>query len=219
MRALHPFMPFITEELWQRLPRPASRPVSIALAPFPTASDGRADVEADREMALVTSVVSAARTIRSEYEVHPGAQVPLVLRAHDPGILDLFRSERVTIRTLVKTEGDPVIEARGTAGAGTTGGGGGRPQGSVMSVVGDVEVLVGLRGLVDAAGSRSRRTRDPPRRQGLGGAQLGSPLSSSGPSRRSWQRRRIKSKRCAARARVSKRRESLRASWREQADP
>ena len=149
MRALHPFMPFITEELWQRLPR-SGRPVSIALAPFPGAADGRPDAEADREMAVLTSAISAARTIRSEHEVHPGAQVPLALRGHDQRLLDLFRSEQVTIRTLVKTEGDPVVEASG----------GGRPRGSVMSVVGDVEVLVGLRGLVDAAKEADRVERE-----------------------------------------------------------
>jgi valyl-tRNA synthetase len=150
MRALHPFMPFITEELWQRLPRPASRPESIVLAPFPTAADGRTDTAADREMDVLTSVISAARTIRSEHEVHPGAQVPLVLRAHDPQVLELFRSELVTIRTLVKTEGDAVIETSG----------GGRPPGSVMSVVGDVEVLVGLRGLVEAGKETDRVERE-----------------------------------------------------------
>jgi valyl-tRNA synthetase len=150
MRALHPFIPFITEELWQRLPRPASRPISLALAPYPTVADGRADADADREMTLVTTAISAARTIRSEHEVHPGAQVPLVLRAHDPKTLDLLRAEIVTIRTLVKTDGDPIIEPSG----------GGRPPGSVMSVVGDVEVLVGLRGLVDASKEKDRIERE-----------------------------------------------------------
>jgi valyl-tRNA synthetase len=150
MRALHPFMPFITEELWQRLPRAAGRPVSIALSPFPAAADGRPDPEADREMVVLTSAISAARTIRSEHEIHPGAQVPLSLRGQDPGLLELFRSEKVTIRTLVKTEGDPGVETSG----------GGRPRGSVMSVVGDVEVLVGLRGLVDAAKEADRVERE-----------------------------------------------------------
>ncbi|MET0591855.1 MAG: class I tRNA ligase family protein, partial [Polyangiaceae bacterium] len=150
MRALHPFIPFITEDLWQRLPRPASGPVSVALAPYPTAQDGRADADADREMNVLMTAISAARTIRSEHEVHPGAQVPLVLRAHDAKTLDLFRSEIVTIRTLVKTEGDPVIEPSG----------GGRPRGSVMSVVGDVEVLVGLRGLVEASKETDRVERE-----------------------------------------------------------
>src|SRR6201999_1574705 len=50
LRALHPYAPFITEDLWQRIPRPASRPVSIALSPYPTAADGRKDEPAERDM-------------------------------------------------------------------------------------------------------------------------------------------------------------------------
>jgi valyl-tRNA synthetase len=149
LRALHPFVPFLTEELWQGIPRPRSRPVSIALAPFPRAIDGRPDAEADREMTIVLDAIGAARTIRSEHEVHPGALVPLVLRSGVPAIRALLASELVTIRTLVKTEGDPVVEPSG----------GGRPPGSVMSVAGDVEVLVGLRGLVDGVKEAERVER------------------------------------------------------------
>ena len=65
LRALHPFVPFLTEELWQRLPRPASRPVSIALAPYPTTADGRPDDDAERDMALLMSAIGAARFDRT----------------------------------------------------------------------------------------------------------------------------------------------------------
>jgi valyl-tRNA synthetase len=150
LRALHPFMPFLTEELWQRVPRPASRPASVALASFPAPSEGRPDAEADREMDVLSAVISAARTVRSEHEVHPGAQVPLVLRSADAKVRDLLASEIVAIRTLVKTQGDPAIEPSG----------GGRPPGTVMSVAGDVEVLVGLRGLVDATKEEGRIDRE-----------------------------------------------------------
>jgi valyl-tRNA synthetase len=150
MRALHPFMPYLTEDLWQRLPRPPSRPLSIALAPFPSARDGRPDSEADREIDVLRAAIGAARTIRSEHEIHPGAEVPLVLRSGNPAVRDLLASERVTIKTLVKTQGEPVIEPAG----------GGRPKGSVMSVAGDVEVMVGLRGLVEADKETSRVERE-----------------------------------------------------------
>jgi valyl-tRNA synthetase len=149
-RALHPFVPFLTEELWQATPRPASRPLSLALARFPMPSEGRPDEIADREMSLVQAVIGAARTIRSEHEIHPAAQVRLVLRASDPAVRALLSSELVTIRTLVKTQGDPVIEAAG----------GGRPPGSVMSVAGDVEVLVELAGLVEGAKEGARVERE-----------------------------------------------------------
>ncbi len=74
LRALHPFLPFITEELWQRLPRPASRPASIALAAYPTGSDGPESEQDEREMGVVMKVISAARTIRSEHELEKSAR-------------------------------------------------------------------------------------------------------------------------------------------------
>jgi valyl-tRNA synthetase len=149
LRALHPYIPFITEELWQRVPRPSKHPLSIALASYPTADDGRLDVAAEQEMALITEVIGAARTIRSEHEVHPAAQVPLHLRAADTGKLALLKREQVFIKTLVKTDGDPRIEAPG----------GERPRGSVLSLASDVEVIVALRGLVDPAKESERIER------------------------------------------------------------
>jgi valyl-tRNA synthetase len=150
MRALHPFAPFLTEDLWQRIARPRSRPRSLAIAPFPTPADGRTDAKIDAEMAVVQAAIGAARTIRSEHEVHPGAQVRLVLRSNDAATRIVLASELAAIRTLAKTAGDPAIEPAG----------GGRPAGTVMSVAGDVEVLVELRGLVDGAKEAARVERE-----------------------------------------------------------
>jgi valyl-tRNA synthetase len=150
LRALHPFIPFITEELWQRLPRPAKRPISIAIASYPDASAGRKDEEAERDMAVLQAVIGAARSIRSEHEVHPGAEVSLVLRADSERVAELLMSEQRAIRTLVKTKGDPAIEAKG----------GPRPRGSVMTLAQDVEVIVPLKGLVGADKERTRIERE-----------------------------------------------------------
>ena len=83
---MNPLVPYVTEELWQRVPKPASRPASVALAPYPVPGvDGRADDAAEKECACVMAVIIAARTIRSEYEVHPGAPIPLVIRTDAEG--------------------------------------------------------------------------------------------------------------------------------------
>jgi valyl-tRNA synthetase len=148
LRALHPYAPFVTEELWQRVPRPASRPKSIAVAPYPRAADGRPDAGAERDFGRVMATIGAARAVRSEHEVHPGARVPLHLRT-SAELGQLLANEERLITFLVKTEGAPVIEAPG----------GERPKGYVLSVAGDVEVLVGLVGLVDAAHERDRIAR------------------------------------------------------------
>ena len=149
LRAIHPFMPFITEELWQRLPKPEGSGVSIALATLPSASAGRADAIAVREMDVVQAVVTAARTVRSEREVHPGARVPLALRTDDETLRDLLTAERVGIETLVKTE-SLAIEPCGAE----------RPKGAALSAAADVEVLVMLRGIVDAEGEKARVERE-----------------------------------------------------------
>ncbi len=86
MRALHPFIPFLSEELWQKLPRAAGAPHSIAIAAYPTAASGRPDAEALQQVAALQAVISAARSVRSEHQIHPGAEVPVILRVADEGL-------------------------------------------------------------------------------------------------------------------------------------
>ena len=75
LRALHPFMPFITEELWQRLPRPPSRRGLARARALPDdATTGRADADAERDMGALQAAIGAARTIRSEHEVNARAR-------------------------------------------------------------------------------------------------------------------------------------------------
>ncbi|HET9953593.1 MAG TPA: valine--tRNA ligase, partial [Polyangiaceae bacterium] len=134
LRGLHPYMPFITEELWQRVPRPPASPISIALAPYPTLQPGARDQAAEARMNVLMAAISAARTARSEHEVHPAAKVPLELRTGNPELRELLTSEARFIEHLVGTQGKVVIGAAH----------GERPRGTVVSVTGDVEVLVNL---------------------------------------------------------------------------
>ncbi|MBX3125486.1 MAG: valine--tRNA ligase [Polyangiaceae bacterium] len=149
LRALHPYAPFVTEELWQRVPRPPDGPASLARAAYPTAADGRRDSDAERRMTTLMAAISAARSARSEHEVHPGARVKLELRSGDPTLRDLLAEQGELVAYLVKTDGAPVIGPSGGA----------RPPGFVMSVAGEVEVLVDLKGLVEAEKEADRIER------------------------------------------------------------
>jgi valyl-tRNA synthetase len=149
LRGLHPYAPFITEDLWQRIPRPASRPVSIALSPYPTAADGRVDLAAERDMTVLMAAIGAARTVRSEHEIAPSDAVKLELRSRDAQLRALLNEQSRFIAFLVRSEGAPAV----------TDIGGERPKGAVLTVAGEVDVLVNLRGLVDPGKERERVER------------------------------------------------------------
>ena len=91
LRMLHPFMPFITEELWQRLKDAApaeGQPVSIMIAPYPTADavDGsRDDADALANVELMIDVVRAIRNVRAEFRVEPGRRLDATIAAADGG--------------------------------------------------------------------------------------------------------------------------------------
>ncbi len=150
LRALHPYAPFLTEELWQKVPRRPGHPESICVAAYPTAADGKVDEAAERQMGTLMAVISAARAVRSEHELPPATRVPLRLRASDEGVRQLLEAERRSLVALVRAEEDVQVEAPGGA----------RPRGSVVASAGEVEVLVGLLGHVDPAKEAARITRE-----------------------------------------------------------
>ncbi len=150
LRLLHPFIPFITEELWHKVPRPEGVPLSIALASYPGEGSARRDLEVEKDMNALMAVISAARSVRSEHDVHPGAAIPLTLRTADARLEAVLRAESRSIRFLAKTAGDPTIEAVGAA----------RPPGAVMTIAADTEVLVSLKGLVEGAKEGARVERE-----------------------------------------------------------
>ena len=75
LRLLHPFMPFITEELWQslkqRLPGEDQMPTSIVIAPYPIADDKAIAPEAERVMDSVIEIIRSIRNVRAKYKVKP----------------------------------------------------------------------------------------------------------------------------------------------------
>ncbi|MGC1728440.1 MAG: valine--tRNA ligase, partial [Steroidobacteraceae bacterium] len=80
-RALHPFMPFITEEIWQRVaPLAGVGGETVMLQPYPAAADFPPDEAAERETAWIQAVVLGVRQIRGEMNINPARRIPLLLR-------------------------------------------------------------------------------------------------------------------------------------------
>ncbi len=79
MRLLHPFAPFVTEEIWQKLPKPQQLPESLMITVFPRADPAFRDDAAEAELKILQDVVSACRMLRQTYNVPPTQRVEVEL--------------------------------------------------------------------------------------------------------------------------------------------
>jgi valyl-tRNA synthetase len=148
LRLLHPFMPFITEELWQRLPHAGrgTRAASIMIAPYPKATRRQADAAAETAMGAVMDVITAVRNIRGEMRIPPSTPLGVTIRpapahaeilAETRGLVEALGRARLTL--------DPAAA---------------RPPSSALAVVGASEVYVELAGIVDLVAERQRLQKE-----------------------------------------------------------
>ncbi|OFW58920.1 MAG: valine--tRNA ligase [Candidatus Solincola sediminis] len=91
LRLLHPFMPFITEEIWQRLPRQGR---SITVAPWPAAEPALVDLEAEERMNALRVIITALRRLRSELNLAPGIKVAAIIVPMSPERGSLIQEHR-----------------------------------------------------------------------------------------------------------------------------
>ncbi len=137
LRLLHPFMPFITEEVWQHLPQ---RGESIMIAPWPTYRAELADVEAERAMNMVMEAIKAVRNVRAELGVAPSRQVECHVHAASEQEADLIRQAAPYFRKLAGIS-ELVIGLFGDA----------KPPKAMTAVVTGAELYLPLSGLIDIA--------------------------------------------------------------------
>jgi valyl-tRNA synthetase len=121
LRLAHPIIPFITEELWQKVAPLAGREgPSIMLQPYPRAEAERIDDAAEREIAILKEIVTACRTLRSEMTIPPAARLPLLVegaadrvRAFAPYLSALARLSEVVLTEKLPEAEAPVAMAGG----------------------------------------------------------------------------------------------------------
>ena len=87
MRLLHPFMPFITEEIWQNLPHQGE---SITVANWPTKNNDLHDEAAAGEMKLLVEIIRSVRNIRAEVNTPLSKKIKLLLKAKDEQVLSIL---------------------------------------------------------------------------------------------------------------------------------
>jgi valyl-tRNA synthetase len=149
LRALHPMMPFITEEIWQRVPKFAGASASIMLAPYPdVAIDALHAPASEQEMTILQAVIVAARVIRSERDIHPRLPLPLALHSDDPSLRALLTRERGAIASLCNAQVSVAEQRDAKSGPG-----------SATSIALGITLVVALEGLIDPAKEKDRLER------------------------------------------------------------
>jgi len=149
LHLLHPFMPFVTEELhahWKGEGGEAGEGRLISAA-WPAYGPELADPDAAAEMNWVVQLVSAVRTVRSETGVPPGAQIPLLLKDATPLALErLGRYRDLVLRLARLSDAGPLA--------------GDAPEGAVLDVIADATVVLPLAGVVDLAAEAARLRKE-----------------------------------------------------------
>jgi len=144
-RALHPFMPFITEEIWQRAAPLAGRGgETVMRAPYPRPEQFPADEASEREIGWIQACVLAVRQIRGEMNISPGRRIPVLLKGATAEDLRHLERHRPYLERLAGTESITVLAPGEPA-----------PQ-SATALIGALTVLVPMAGLIDAAAEFER---------------------------------------------------------------
>ncbi|MCR6702422.1 MAG: valine--tRNA ligase [Dokdonella sp.] len=155
LRALHPIMPFITEEIWQQVaPKIGIEGDFISSRPYPRASDFAVDAVASSEVEWLKSVLTQIRRIRSEMNIAPGKPIPLLFAGGNA--TDRARTERFAaqIKFLARTGSQRWLDA------------GEDEPAAAAAIVGELRVLIPLAGLIDLSAERARLAREIKRVEG-----------------------------------------------------
>jgi valyl-tRNA synthetase len=145
LRALHPLMPFITEDIWLRVaPLAGVNGASIMLAAWPQAAQFQHDPAAEAELRWVMQVVLAIRQIRGEMDISPARRLPLLLQQASTSDLQLLQRHDALLMRLAGLESIQALAPGATA-----------PP-AAAALVGELSLLVPMAGLIEPAGELQR---------------------------------------------------------------
>jgi valyl-tRNA synthetase len=151
LRLLHPFMPFITEEIWQHI-RPLlpgeEKPVSVMVAEWPADAESGVDETVESDIALVQNLVGAMREVRADFRVHPSRTMKALCQIHEPRYAELLEQTRPTVESIAGVE-IHVMDGKET-----------RPSGSASGILTGIEFYVPLAGLIDTDVEVERLTKE-----------------------------------------------------------
>ncbi|HGM5582170.1 TPA: valine--tRNA ligase [Pseudomonas putida] len=155
LRLAHPFMPFITEEIWQRIaPLAGVQGKTIMLQPWPVAVDARIDAGAEGDIEWLKELMVGLRNIRAEMNIGPGKPLPLFLKNANADDQRRLQENEALLKKLAKVETFTVLGEQDEAPL------------SATALVGDLQVLVPMAGLIDKDAELARLNKEIQRLQG-----------------------------------------------------
>ena len=148
LRLIHPLMPFVTEEIWQRIAPLAGRTgPSIMLEPYPAPRPELDDTQAVEHMTWLKDLILAIRRIRGELDLPPGRRIPVVLVGPSDSERERLEGGGVYLRALARVTTIDVLEP------------GSPPPKAATELLGGLEILVPLEGIIDKDAEMERLGR------------------------------------------------------------
>jgi valyl-tRNA synthetase len=144
LKLLHPFMPHITEEIWQTLTQVEGKAV-LALQTYPVIQENLINPELEQNFELIFGIIRTIRNLRAEAGIKPGTKITIILQTENPQEIQTIESGKTYIQDLAKVERlkltQNLTEDYGQA---------------IAGVIGTIQTLIPLTGIVDIAALRSK---------------------------------------------------------------
>ncbi len=149
LRLAHPIMPYITEEIWQRVaPLAGATGTTIMRQPYPQAGEFSVDASAENEMQWVMDFIVGIRKIRSGMNIAPSKPLPVLLQNGSSDDQAKLRRNELFLQRLARTESITWLDADATA-----------PE-SAIALVGEMQLLVPMAGLIDKEAELARLAKE-----------------------------------------------------------
>ncbi len=147
LHLMHPMTPFITEELWQQLGD--NRPTQLIVSPWPDFPDTLIDAKANAEMDWVVRLISQVRSLRSEMNVPPKAEVPVYLVNAGPAAISALNTQGAMIRRLARLASIKVVGSADSL-----------AKGAVQFVLDEATVFINIAGFIDISAEQARLDKE-----------------------------------------------------------
>ena len=146
LKLLHPFMPYITEEIWQHIPHEG---ISIMVAKYPCGEEEKIDELAETSMNAIMDTIKSIRNMRAEVNVAPGKKSEVILSFATEELKQVFLQNEGYLQVLAGAQPVAILDADAQ-----------KPENAMTAVVNGVEVYLPLKGLIDVEKETARLNKE-----------------------------------------------------------